>query len=501
MQIIVRTTDPIVTEVDVLVIPMFADEKKFPSTFIKLDATLYGGLRSVIAVERFEKKSGETKFIRTSGHASVKNILLVGASGKKLTSAEARKIAALMVKKARECKAKTVALALTDHLAESITTIAKALTEGAILGDYRYLKYKDEDCKKYTDEAVETVTILLAKGQKVAAAEKGIQLGMCYSRGTLFTRALVNEPASSMTPTHLVAVARALAEAHPKKISLKIFDRDQMEKMRMGGVLAVARGSDEPPYTIHLTYTPKTKAKKRVVLVGKGITFDSGGLSLKPAEHMEDMKIDMAGCAAVLGVFSVLADLAPDVEVHGIAAICENMPSGKAVKPGDIVRTMSGKTIEILNTDAEGRVTLADTLWYGQTFAPDAMIDLATLTGACMVALGHECAGLMSNTPKLAQALLVAAAKEGEQLWELPLVDEYRELVKSAVADLKNIGGKYAGAITAGLFLEEFVNKKQWAHLDIAGPAYAEKESIAHQPLGATGYAVRTLLEFIMSFR
>jgi leucyl aminopeptidase len=239
---------------------------------------------------------------------------------------------------------------------------------------------------------------------------------------------------------------------------------------------------------------------KKVALVGKAVTFDSGGLSLKPANGMMTMKCDMAGAAAVIGLFTALEALQPNVEVHGIYGACENMPSGKALRPGDIVRAMNGKTIEILNTDAEGRVTLADTLTYATKQNPDAIVDLATLTGACLVALGEQIAGLMTNNEKLAKEIQSSAKKAGERIWELPLPDDYKADLKSEIADYKNIGGNWGGAIDGGLFLQEFVGSIPWVHLDIAGPAYAEKPFTPYERHGGTGFGVRLLLEWLKSF-
>ncbi|HSD12109.1 MAG TPA: leucyl aminopeptidase [Patescibacteria group bacterium] len=499
MRITVLGHAPASLAVDLLIIPVHKGVKRLTGAAAAVDKAMGGLLADLIVQDRFEGKEGERTAVRSMGKIAATKVMLLGAGDKPFSVASARKLAALATGAARGKHAKTVAFMLPDGLGAPLADVTEAVTEGAFLGDYRFLKYKDEELRKYAEEAIDSFGIVTAGGKKdVVAAEKGIRLGHLCSHATILARGLVNEPASEMTPGRLADVARALAAANPKRLALTVHGEKDLKEMGAGGILAVAKGSDEPPYLVHLTYRPAKKAKKRVVLIGKGITFDSGGLSLKPSEAMEDMKIDMAGCAAMLGVMSALPELAPDVEVHGISAICENMPSGKATRPGDIVRTMQGKTIEILNTDAEGRVTLADALHYGAQLKPDYMVDLATLTGACMVALGQEVAGVMSNDRKLAKRLLDAAANEGELLWELPLVDEYRKSMKSHQADLKNISGtRYGGAITAGLFLEEFVGKTPWAHLDIAGPAWAERDTVPHQPRGATGFGVRIMIEFI----
>jgi len=286
--------------------------------------------------------------------------------------------------------------------------------------------------------------------------------------------------------------------AREGKLKVKILERDDCAKLGMGAFLGVAQGSPEqPPKFIHLTYTPSGRAAKRVAIIGKGITFDSGGLDLKSAEGMARMKNDMSGAAAVLGIMKALPKLGAKVEVHGFIAATENMPSGTAFRPGDVLRAMNGTTIEIGNTDAEGRLTLADALCYAAQFVkPQEMIDVATLTGACVVALGSLCSGLMASDQRLADRLLAAARAAGERVWQLPLIDEYKEQFRSDVADLNNTGGRNGGAITAGLFLREFAGDIPWAHLDIAGPAFVDKDSPLG-PKGATGVAVRTILTYL----
>jgi leucyl aminopeptidase len=395
---------------------------------------------------------------------------------------------------------------------------AKAITEGALLGSYHYTVYHGEETMaEHEKRRAEAITILAPDAASAKQIEAGIAEGRTSAGATIFARDLVNTPASDMTPKHLVEIAKDIAKKS-KRISLEVFDAAEAKRRGMGAFLAVAKGSEEPSYFIHLSYKPPhfanasqgkhTKIKKlqatshklkRVFLVGKGITFDSGGLSLKTSKHMESMKTDMAGGAAVLAVFRELDALAPRAEVHGVVPVTENMPSGKATKPGDIARAMNGKTIEILNTDAEGRLILADALAFAVQQKADAVVDLATLTGSCIEALGQEVAGLFGNNRQLAKQLMTAAEAAGEYVWELPLVKEYQSLIKSKAADLKNItgGGVGAGSITAALFLKEFVGTTPWAHLDIAGPAWAERETFASVPIGGTGFGVRTLIEFL----
>jgi leucyl aminopeptidase len=322
----------------------------------------------------------------------------------------------------------------------------------------------------------------------------GARRGEVFAGATALARDLVNMPANEVHPTHLARVAAQIAKE--ARLRLRVWEGTDCQKMGMGAFLAVAAGSEQPPKFIHLTYTPG-RPRRRVALVGKGITFDAGGLDLKTPESMLRMKDDMSGAAAVLAVMKALPALAAPVEVHGLIAATENMPSGAALRPGDVLRAMNGTTIEVGNTDAEGRLTLADALCYANTrVKPDEVIDVATLTGACVVALGPLCAGLFASDQALATRLLAAADQAGEPLWQLPLIDEYREHLKSEVADLNNVGPRGGGAITAGLFLKEFAGTTPWAHLDIAGPAFSEKD-LPLAPKGGTGAAVRTLLSYL----
>jgi len=326
-----------------------------------------------------------------------------------------------------------------------------------------------------------------------ARLEKACAKAATYASAVCFARDLVNRAPSDKTPRRLADLAEALKGSG---VSVTVMDKAACDSMGMGAFLGVAAGSEQPPKFIHLTYTP-ARPKKRVAVIGKGVTFDAGGLDLKTAEGMLRMKDDMSGAAAVLGLMRALPKLAPSVEVHGLIAATENMPSGSAIRPGDVLRAMNGTTIEIGNTDAEGRLTLADALCYAREHVkPDEMIDMATLTGACVVALGPLCSGLLANDHALAGRLLHAAGAAGESVWRLPLIDEYREGLKSEVADLNNVGPRGGGAITAALFLKEFAGDTPWAHLDIAGPAFTERDTPL-APKGATGVAVRTILTYL----
>jgi leucyl aminopeptidase len=327
-----------------------------------------------------------------------------------------------------------------------------------------------------------------------AALEKSIVTVQRTMPGVYLARDLINEPPSVTTARFLGEQARR--HCRGRGLSVEVWGKQKITAMKLNGLLAVNRGSQEEPRFIKIHYRPSGKPRKRVALIGKGITFDSGGLSLKPSKSMETMKLDMSGGAAVIGAMSRLPHLGLDIEVTGYIPTTDNLPGANAQKPGDVIRYLNGKTIEVLNTDAEGRLILADALALAAQQKPDTMINLATLTGACMVALGSEVGGLFSNNQPLADQLLRCARETGEKLWQLPLVKEYRDLIKSSVADMKNIGGSHGGAITAALILQEFVGDVPWAHLDIAGPAFAESDTALCNK-GGTGFGVRTVLKFL----
>jgi leucyl aminopeptidase len=363
--------------------------------------------------------------------------------------------------------------------------------EGALLGSYRFDKYLTED----RPARPATTAFLLRPPGVVDAAdgERAFARARTTARAVSRARDLVNEPAGTMTPTELANCAAGWAR--DAGLTVEILDRAGCAALGMGLFLAVAQGSTQEPRFVHLAWTPPG-AKRRIVLVGKGITFDSGGLSLKTNEGMLDMKTDMAGAAAVLAAAAAAGEEKLAVEVHALAACTENMPSGNAYKLGDVIRSLDGKTVEINNTDAEGRLTLADALSFGLRFKPDAVVDFATLTGACMVALGPHTAGVMSNNDGLANDLLAAAQRAGEDMWRLPLPPRLFEQLKSEIADFKNTGERWGGALTAGLFLQEFVRDVPWVHVDIAGPSSASKEH-GHIGKGGTGFAAAAIIEFL----
>jgi leucyl aminopeptidase len=477
---------------DAVVVGLPADDKRLPSAIAALDRQAGGRIAAVLGAERFQGKPGAVTHVHLADGVGASRVVVTGLGSRKDSGAEmVRRAAALGLRRARDLGARTVALDLLgDRL--SVRERAHAAVEGAILGTYVFDRYKREK----SDKAVETLRVVAADAKQARDVTEGARRGQIFAESTWLTRDLINAPANDIHPTYIAEVARQVAREG--KLKVKVLERDECAKLGMGAFLGVAQGSPEqPPKFIHLTYTPSGRVAKRVAIIGKGITFDSGGLDLKSAEGMSRMKNDMSGAAAVLGIMKALPKLGAKVEVHGFIAATENMPSGTAFRPGDVLRAMNGTTIEIGNTDAEGRLTLADALCYAAQFVkPQEMIDMATLTGACVVALGSLCSGLMASDQRLADRLLAAARAAGERVWQLPLIDEYKEQFRSDVADLNNTGGRNGGAITAGLFLREFAGDIPWAHLDIAGPAFVDKDSPLG-PKGATGVAVRTILTYL----
>ncbi len=498
MDISARKGDPTQQPCDILVLDAFLGEKELTGASQAVNEALGGDLAKFQKEDSFKAKLGATFLMRTNGKIPAKRVLVVGlGKNEDLTLESVRQAAAASLNVAKVLGVKTVASVLIGAGSEGFkaTDGAQAMVEGVRLADYTFTKYRSTKKEK---PSLQRFDLISNQGQDVRAALKGVEMGEWMARGTVFARDLVNTTAQDMHPEKLVETAKSIVKGKGA-LKVKIYDRAALVKMGAGGILGVAQGSDHPPFLVHLTYKPTKPTKKRVALVGKAVTFDSGGLSLKPADSMMTMKCDMAGSAAVLGAFSVMTDLAPSCEVHGIFGAVENMPSGKAIRPGDVLTAMNKKTIEVLNTDAEGRLTLADTLTFASRLKPQAIIDLATLTGACMVALGEEITGIMSNNDALVTKIQEASSASGEKMWRLPLEKNYRKLIKSEIADMQNIGSRWGGALTAGLFLEEFVDKTPWAHLDIAGPAFAEREIDPYTHKGATGHGVRTLLTYLKS--
>ena len=439
------------------------------------------------AVKRLKPEFGSLQAISTLGKINAENIILVGLGRKKdLDTERIRKATAAAAKAARDTRMKTIATDL-NMLHKDAEKAAQAVAEGAMLGLYKFEKYKAKKTNK-----IESLQ-LIAPEKKCAG--RGIKTGIILSESVNYVRDIVNTPACFATPERLAREAAGV-----KNVRTKVYGKADMKRMGMNSILAVSKGSTKEPKLIVMDYN--SRARKCIAIVGKGITFDSGGLDLKPASAMEEMKSDKAGAAAVIGIMKTLDSLKIPMRVVGFLPVTENMPGPDAAKPGDIITAYNKKTIEIVNTDAEGRLVLADALSYAETFKPDAIIDLATLTGACIVALGYGIAGLIGNNEKLAEKIKKAASETQERVWQLPLYDDYKELVDSDIADVKNARkglGYGPGTIEGAAFLERFVKKTPWAHIDIAGTAWSPEERWYTQR-GATGFGVRLITELLLKW-
>ena len=413
----------------------------------------------------------------------------------KFTLEKVRRAAAKLVSQAKALKAKSLSLDLSSFGGKfPAESLAAAAVEGARLSTYRFDKYKS----KPAPVSVLSEIILSIKGASRAALNSAVREAEILAEGVAFTRNLANEPANVMTPPAFAAAAKKMAAT--SGLLCRVYGKSEIQKMKMGGILAVSQGSSFPPQLVVLENKVSSKGRP-LVLVGKGITFDTGGISIKPSADMDKMKFDMCGAAAVLGAMQVVARLKLPIKVIGITPVCENMPGSTAQRPGDIIRISNGKTVEVLNTDAEGRLILADALSFAKRFEPRALIDIATLTGACAATFSDCASGVMGTDPELVERIQKAGETTGERCWPLPLWDEYFELIRATYADIQNISKKSAGTITAGMFLKEFADHtKSWAHLDIAGTAWNSGGAKTLSPIGATGVGVRLFVELIQSY-
>ena len=459
----------------------------------KLDESFDGRLSALVQRKGFKGKKGQESVLCTLGRLDCTELCLVG-TGKELASAADWLLLGRSIgSKAARATWSSVAL---QAVRESLDPrFLEPLLRGLLEARYRFRKHASADEEDPPDSGFEAIRLLGVPETARSDSESSLSLVREMYEAVSWCRDLVNEPPSRCTPTYLAAESDKMARE--RGLESKVLGREACEALGMGLFLAVARGSAEPPAFIHLSSLPTYSRGPKVVLVGKGITFDSGGLSLKTAEGMKEMKSDMAGGATVLAVMSLLPSLGLSLEVHGLVPACENMPSDRSYKLGDVLRGLDGPSVEVVNTDAEGRLVLADGLAYARRLGGTVLIDVATLTGACVVALGEHTAGLFGNDDILARTMLESATKTGESLFRLPLSSELDEQLKSPVADCKNSGGRWGGAITAALFLKRFVKDTPWLHLDIAGPAYRDKGG-GGLGQGATGFGVATLTRFLL---
>ena len=479
-------------QADLLAVPVGAGTALGPGASA-VDAALDGELAAFMAEADFDGKPGQTLAVPTRGRLRAAAAMLVGVGAfDEVTADGIRRAAAAVARKAT--KAPSVATTIVD-LADAAgierVDAAQALAEGFVLGSYQFLKYKGNG------DATRLSKVVVV-GRPNARVEAALDRGATVSAAVTWARDMVNEPSGAKSPAAFADAAKKLLRG--KGVTVKVMSEAELKAEGLGGVVGVGQGSGNPPRLVKATYSPPGK-KGSVAFVGKGVVFDSGGLSLKTSSGMETMKTDMSGAAAVLAAMSVLKDLGVKAKVTAYVPMVENMPSGTAIRPGDVLKIRNGKTVEVLNTDAEGRLILADALALAAEDKPDAVVDVATLTGACMVALGDKIAGLMGNRDEWNEQVQAAADAVGEPMWPLPLPTEYRKLLDSEVADLRNIStGSYGGALTAALFLAEFVDGVPWVHLDIAGPARAAGDD-GYLVKGGTGFAVRTLVELVDRFK
>jgi leucyl aminopeptidase len=469
--------------------------------------TLADAAARVIASGEFRATLGETLLLHAPAGLKAERLLIVGlGKAAKLSLSEIRKAAGTAVRAAKPRGIREIAIAFPEDKAlsdESLEALpcgltARALVEGAEIAELDWDTYRSDR----QDQSVSSLTVVVNEREKSTMQElqQGFNEGLIVAHAQNFARHLVNEPGNVLTPTELGRRAQSMCSENG--LVCEVFSTEKLNELKMGAFAAVAQGSAEPPALIVMTYTPAGKQPKSAPvlgLVGKGITFDTGGISIKPAERMELMKYDMAGSAAMIGAMHAIAHLKPNVKVIAVVCSAENMPDGKAFKPGDIVTAMSGKTIEIINTDAEGRLVLADGLHYAKTLGCTHLIDAATLTGACVVALGHLNAGLFTNDEATWEAFQRATQTSGEKFWRLPCTDDYRDQIKSQIADIMNSAGRAGGATSASMFLKEFVGDTPWIHLDIAGTAWNE-EAKPWLPKGPTGVAVRSIIDWVRTF-
>jgi leucyl aminopeptidase len=457
----------------------------------ELNTQLSGLVQELIDEVDFKAGAESSAVIRVGSSGPVRKLALLGlGKADAFTLETLRRAAATAARLSKKEKCKVLGIALPVWQDERALS-TQAIAEGALLALHEDNRFKSEsEDKSFALDRIELIGVP-DEGSALTQAQQ-------VADGVILARELVAAPPNVVTPGKLAETAAEIAQAHG--LELEVLEKEDCEKLGMGAFLGVAQASDLPPKFIHLTYKPSGQPRRKLAIVGKGLTFDSGGLNLKagPGSMIEMMKFDMGGAAATLGAAKAIAQIKPDVEVHFISAAAENMISGHALHPGDILTASNGKTIEVNNTDAEGRLTLADALIFAEKLGVDAIVDLATLTGACIVALGDNIAGLWSPEDDLATEITQAAELAGEKLWRMPLEDKYFEGMKSLVADMKNTGPRFGGAITAALFLKQFVKESAWAHLDIAGPVWNERENAYNSP-GATGYGVRTLVQWVLS--
>lgn len=483
-------------EADAIMVNYFEGVERLKGDIAHIDKALGGAISHLIAQGEIKGKLNEVTVVHSLGKLPSARVAIIGLGKQEELSRD--KIRGAVAEACRLLRKKRVGRIATVAQGAGVVDIspegaAQAAIEGALLGLYSFRKHITKEAE-YGD--IKQITIVAADKTELTRLERGCDKGRVLAEAANLARDMANEPANYMTPGDMAEAAAKLAKS--RGLELKVLEKEQMRELGMGALLGVAQGSRQPPKFIVLQYRGGSSGEFDVMLAGKGITFDSGGISIKPSRKMDEMKGDMAGGAAVIAAMSAIAQLKPRLNVTALVPATENLPDGSALKPGDIVTAINGKTIEIISTDAEGRLILADALGYAKRLGAKVIIDVATLTGSCQVALGDVVTGAFGNNQELVDKVIAAGAEAGELIWQMPMYDQYKEQNKSDVADIKNVGGRYAGAITAAQFLAEFVGDTPWVHLDIAGTFMSEKER-AYLVKGATGVPVRTLVNLVLA--
>jgi len=496
MEIKVVAGDIAKTEADAIMVPFFEGMERPEGDIATMDKALDGAISQLISQDEIKGKLNEITIIHSLGKLPAARAVIAGLGKQQELSQD--KVRGAIAKACRLLRQKEVSSIATTAQGAGIAGItpegaAQAITEGALLGIYSFRRHITREAE-YGE--IKQLLIVSSDESGLPALEQGCHQGKVMAEAANLARDMVNEPANHMTPTHMAEMAKKLAATCG--LELTVLEREQMQELGMGALLGVAQGSRQPPKFMVLHYRGDDSGEIDVALLGKGITFDSGGISIKPSAKMDEMKGDMAGGAAVMAAISAIAQLKPKINVMAIIPATENLPGENALKPGDVLTAMSGKTIEIISTDAEGRLALADALGYARKFNAKSIVDVATLTGACVIALGTVCTGAFTNNQELVDKVIAAGAGAGELIWQMPMYDQYKKQNKSNVADIKNVGGRDGGAITAAQFLAEFAGDTPWVHLDIAGTSMTDKEE-NYLVKGATGVPVRTLVNLVLS--
>ncbi len=481
-------------EADAVILCLFEGKNRLEGDLAAIDSALEGIVTRLLNRGEIKGKPGQLTIIHTLGKLPCSRVVVCGIGKEEELNLEI--IRKTVAEACRSLEQKNVdTITIQAFRSDKITTdsLSQAITEGALLGTYSFRRHVTKEAEH---GSIKQLTLLANNENLISEIESGCMKGQIIADAAIKARDMVNEPANFMTPSDMATLARQTGE--DTGLEVEILDKEAMQKLGMGALLGVARGSEQPPKFIIMKYTGRETSDIDIALIGKAITFDSGGISIKPSAGMAEMKDDMSGGAAVIAAMGAVARLKPKINILGLIPATENLPSGNALKPGDVITQMEGKTIEIISTDAEGRLALSDAIGYARKQGVKQIVDIATLTGAMQVALGDVCSGAFANNQELVHKIIVAGEEAGERVWQMPMYDEYKEQNKSDVADIKNTGGRLAGSITAAQFLGEFVGDIPWVHLDIAGTAYTDKTK-GYKIKGATGVPVRTLVNLVLS--